>query len=625
MLQTIADRLGVELDTETQERVADDQLRMVWSHAAIGTLIATAFAGVMTVYFRGAVEPRLVYVWLAMKMLVAAPRVLQAQIFKRRGFPGGTAWRRATYGLLALDGAVWGLAGFWLMRADATTASLAIASFVGIACVATFGLQPSRLATAAYVMPIIVPMIGGTLMRADPLGLYCAISLSLLLMQMLLTASRSQAKLSEVFLLRIHSARISAEKAEALELVQRQSAVKSQFLGTVSHELRTPIHGMLGVARLVHVESRDALVKKRMELVEASGTHLLGLVTDLIDVSRMQSGQMRIQRLPFDLRREIERVADIYSMRASEKGLTFTLDSQIDRSTWVNGDPARLRQVLHNLLGNAIKFTQKGWVHLMVRLGSRPGDVHFEVRDTGIGISEEDQKLVFAAFQQVGPRMDGRRDGTGLGLTIAREIAELLGGGITLKSTPGFGSVFDFCVHLEPVASSAADDKRRQLTADGPDISARILLVEDNDVNALVAGAMLANQGHQVEHVSDGLEAVRRGLREVDRPALILMDCMMPTMDGFEATRSIRAQEAALGLPRIPIVALSAIIDEDTARQSLDAGMDDSLGKPFTSDQLRDVMRPWLALRESERQGALEGLVRNGSVDERKPRRAGPN
>ncbi len=614
MLQDIADRLGVQLDRETREKVADEQLRMVWSHATVATLIASAFAVIAAYHLVGVVAVGLIQFWITLKLVVAALRVTQARTFARRGQPGGKFWRLSTYWLLAVDGSAWGVAGFWLMGTSIDTASLATASLCCVACVATFGFQVNRIATAAYVGPIVLSMLLGMLMRADSFGIYGAIGLSLFMVQVLITAKNSQSKLSEVFLLRIHTAHISAERAQALELAQRQSAAKSQFLGTVSHELRTPIHGMLGVARLVHVESADVLIKKRMELIEASGTHLLGLVTDLIDVSRVESGQMRIQQIPFDLRIEIERVADIYALRAAEKGLAFTLDSEVESATWVIGDPARLRQVLHNLLGNAIKFTQKGWIHLMVRSAGEPGEIHFEVRDTGIGISDEDQRVVFQAFQQVGAA-EGRRHGTGLGLTIAHEIAHLLGGGITLTSRPGFGSVFDFWIRFEQIDEPRFESRKADLLAvDGVDVCARILLVEDNDVNALVAGAMLANQGHQVEHVSDGVEAVKRALREIDRPDLILMDCMMPTMDGFDATRSIRAQEVAMALPRLPIIALSAIIDEDTGRATLDAGMDDSLGKPFTNDQLRRVMRPWLALRESERQGSLQGLPRQSSI-----------
>ncbi|MEO7007724.1 MAG: response regulator, partial [Caldimonas sp.] len=222
-----------------------------------------------------------------------------------------------------------------------------------------------------------------------------------------------------------------------------------------------------------------------------------------------------------------------------------------------------------------------------------------------------DQKIVFNAFRQVGNQTAGRSHGTGLGLTIAHEIAHLLGGDITLKSKPGFGSIFDFSAQFEPTSAPAAQRRNDDaLARSDTDVCARILLVEDNDVNALIAGSMLANQGHQVERVGDGAEAVRRALREIDRPDLILMDCYMPTMDGFDATRSIRVQEAAMGLPRVPIIALSAIIDEDMGRKSIDAGMDDALGKPFSDEDLRRIIRPWLALRQSERQGALAGLSR---------------
>lgn len=609
ILQKVAARLGVYLDADTREKVANEQVRMVWNHAAIAALVASAFAILAAAHLVDLVGLRQVQFWVALKLIVVAPRVALSQVYRRRGFPSGKTWRLCTYSLLAADGLVWGLAGLRTIGLDINTASLVTASLCCVACVATFGMQVSKIATAAYVVPIVGQMVAAMLGRGDAFGIYGGLGLTLFLVQVLVTAQRSDAKLSEVFLLRIQTTRISAERQQALELAQRQSAVKSQFLGTVSHELRTPIHGMLGVARLVHVETSDPAVKKRMELIETSGTHLLRLVTDLIDVSRTESGQMKMHRLVFDLRSEIDRISDIYAVRAAEKGLAFTLDSRIEGAAWFAGDPVRLRQVLHNLLGNAIKFTQKGWVHLMVSSGPGTGELHFEVRDTGVGISEEDQKIVFDAFRQVGQQAQSRRQGTGLGLTIAHEIARLLGGGITLKSRPDFGSVFDFWVTLEPAAEPPIYEKPAdQLTGDGVDICARILLVEDNDVNALIAGSMLANQGHQVERVSDGAEAVRRALRETDRPDLVLMDCMMPGMDGFESTRSIRTQEEAMGLTRIPIIALSAIIDEETSRQSLAAGMDDALGKPFTNDGLRDVIRPWLALRQSVRQGVFQGL-----------------
>jgi CheY-like chemotaxis protein len=282
-------------------------------------------------------------------------------------------------------------------------------------------------------------------------------------------------------------------------------------------------------------------------------------------------------------------------VRAQEKGLAFTLDSQLPTPHWVIGDPARTRQVLHNLLGNAIKFTHQGWVGLAVRHFPENRQVTFEVKDTGVGISEQDQHIVFHAFQQVSASASGRREGTGLGLTIAHEIAKLLGGQIELKSKLGFGSSFTFTAGFEPAPPQASDFGESAAFSDAAEAGpARILLVEDNDVNALIASSMLANQGHKVERACDGAEAVRRALREIDRPDLVLMDCMMPVMDGFDATRSIRAQEAALGIARVPIIALSAIIDDEVEERTVEVGMDGALGKPFSSEDLRQVIRPWL-------------------------------
>lgn len=617
-LKPIAERIGVDVDPETAGRVEDDQIRLVWRHATGATVLATAFAMVLAWYVRDVVGIVATSWWVAAKVLVIAPRIYYSQKFRKSGFPGGIGWRHATFWMLGLDGAVWGLAGAWLMTAPNETASLVMAGLCGVASVATFGLQAHAVAATVYVVPIVGAMIAGLLSRADSFGFSAAIGLGLFLATLLASARRSHATLAETFLLRLHSANVSSQRTKALEFAERQSAVKSQLLGTVSHELRTPIHGMLGIARLVHVESNDIGTKKRMELIESSGTHLLGLVTDLIEVSRLSTGQMRIQHVSFDLASEMERLADIYTVRAAEKGLTFTSDSRLPGVSWVVGDPVRTRQILHNLIGNAIKFTEKGWIHLQVD-ADPTGSVTFEIRDTGVGISDELQAVVFDAFRQAASQGGSRREGAGLGLTIAREIAHRLGGDITLESRLGFGSIFRFKVPLPaaaPPARSEVDEPLALGNAEA-DIRGRVLLVEDNDVNALIAGSMLANEGHQVERVDDGAEAVRRALREIDRPDVVLMDCMMPGMDGFEATRSIRSQERAMGLPRIPIIALSAIVDDDRAnKQSIDAGMDDTLGKPFSAEQLRKVMRPWLALRASERQAAADrALTRSPHPD----------
>src|SRR6185437_2355089 len=287
MIENVARRIGIQLGQGDRDRVADEQMRAVWAHATFAAITATAFAILMALHFRGEVKPQWVDVWIALKVLVVVPRLVQGQVFKRMGYPGGEAWRLGTYGLLAVDGLVFGVAGLVMVGLDRASAALAIASLGGIACVATFGYQADRTATTCYVAPILAGLVVGCFARMDAFGAYCGIGLSLFLLQILVSASRLSARAIEGFLLRIHAARISTERADALAMAERQSAAKTQFLGTVSHEFRTPIHGMLGVARLVHVETADPQVRKRMELIESSGTHLLGLVTDLIDVSRI--------------------------------------------------------------------------------------------------------------------------------------------------------------------------------------------------------------------------------------------------------------------------------------------------------------------------------------------------
>jgi signal transduction histidine kinase/CheY-like chemotaxis protein len=581
-LRRLAHRLGMEADEGVIERVQDEQLRMVWAHAEIGTLVATGFAAILALHLQAGIGIQYIAAWVVAKVLIALPRVLQGRVYRRQGFPGGPAWRARTYWMLALDGAVWGLGGAWVMQGGIQTAGMVAAIFCGVASVATFGLQVRVLATAAYVVPIILPTSVSLLLRMDEFGLLLGVGLLLFLGLLLSTAWRSEQRLAEIFLLRLLSARVSSERAEALSIARRQSAVKSQFLGTVSHELRTPLHGILGLARLVHMESgADPLIRRRMELIESSGTHLLTLINDLLDISRIEARQISLRCAVFDLAAEVDRVSDIYTVRAADKGLTFSAELELPRPCWVDGDASRTRQVLHNLLGNAVKFTQRGWIGLRVKRID-DDEFEFEIRDTGVGIDSLEQKAIFDAFHQVG-RAAGSVQGTGLGLTIAREIAHVLGGDICVQSTPGVGSVFRFTARL-PAAAPREDSLQLSTAAVGR--RARILLAEDNDVNALIATSVLTHHGYEVEHVSDGREAVRRGLREVDRPGLVLMDCQMPLMDGFEATREIRVQESVMNLERVPVIALTAVAAEEDRDQCLAAGMDDVLPKPFSADQL---------------------------------------
>jgi signal transduction histidine kinase/ActR/RegA family two-component response regulator len=593
-LNRAAAELGIALDDERREFVANEQLRMVLVHTRVGTLAATVFALLAATWLHGSVTASAVQAWVVVKVLVALARIGLAQIYRRRGSPGGRFWRRLTYGFLAVDGLVWGAAGLRLASESEPLTALVMAAIACITCVATFGLQVRSAATAAYVAPILLLSAVGLALRGDQFGVFGAIGLVLLLALQVITAHGAQQRLAGGVLLRLQAQALADEKEAALQLAQRQSAVKSQFLAKISHELRTPLHGILGLARLVHLDQRDPAVARRVELIEASGTHLLALINDLLDISRMEAGQFATRSERFELVAQCEQLADVAAVRAQDKGLQLGLQLALPRPCWVTGDAARFRQVLHNLLGNAIKFTQRGRIDVRVaRDGIDPEVLRVEVSDTGDGIAEADLPHIFQAFHQSERDAAEPTEGAGLGLTIAREIAQSMGGDIVATSRLGAGSSFVFTARL-PAAPAAVD----VAPAPAPDTRRprRVLVAEDDEVNALIVTAYLDTLGVAHERVHDGKQAVGHALRETDRPELVLMDWRMPVMDGVQATREIRQQEQVLGLARVPIVALTAMSSADERLQCLAAGMDDVLPKPFTREQLVAAMGRWTAL-----------------------------
>lgn len=583
-LNKAAAELGIPLDDERREHVANEQLRMVLVHTRVGTIAATLFALLAAAWLGDPVPARTVQAWVAAKVLIAIARIGLAYLYRRLGMPGGRRWRRTTYGLLALDGAVWGVAGLRMAAESEPLTALVMAALACITCVATFGLQVRSAATAAYVAPILLLSALGLALRGDEFGAFGAIGLVLLLVLQVVTAHGAQQRLAGGVLLRLQAQALADEKEAALQLAHHQSAAKAQFLAKISHELRTPLHGILGLARLVHLDQRDAVAARRVELIEASGTHLLALINDLLDISRMEAGQFATRNDRFELVAQCEQLADVARVRAADKGLQLELALALPTPCWVTGDAARFRQVLHNLLGNAIKFTQRGRIEMRVARDAQDAALlRVEVVDTGDGIAEADLPHIFRAFHQSDRGSTDPTEGAGLGLTIAREIAHSMGGDVTATSRLGEGSTFVFTARL-PQAPAAPEAAAVVDPADWK--PKRVLVAEDDEVNALIVTAFLDGLGIAHERVHDGRAAVGRALRETDRPDLVLMDWRMPVLDGVAATREIRVQEQALGLARVPIVALTAMSSADERAQCLAAGMDDVLAKPFTREQL---------------------------------------
>ena len=583
------------IDALTRARVHDEQIRLVWAHSRVGTLVATLFAVVLAMQLRGHVASNLVVdSWLIAKLAVGGYRSYLAWQHARLGQPGGPHWRRLTMFWLLADGALWGCLGIAMLQTPVALTAVLLAAIAGVSCAATFGLQISLRATAAYVVPTLLPAALLLPLRDDKVGWSGWLGVLMLLGLQLGNAARSDRRLRDALRLSWRNEALASEKDAALQLAQRQSAVKTQFLANISHELRTPLHGILGLARVLRFESLDSRVARRVELIESSGLHLLALINDLLDISRVEAGRFVMRSESFDLVTQIDQVAGVYAVRAQETQLGFELVHAVPSPCRVVGDPARFRQVLHNLLGNAVKFTEQGVVRLTVAYRRDEGIVHCTVEDSGRGIAASDLPHIFDAFRQSEASPASQPlDGAGLGLTIARDIAQAMGGDITVQSRIGIGSTFRFEARL-PAAPSVAERPRPAPPPASPG-GQRVLLAEDDDVNAMIAIAYLERMGLAIERVANGADAIEASLRLGDRPDLVLMDCRMPVMDGFAAVRAIRSQEAALGLSRVPVIALTATAADTERQLCLDAGMDDFLAKPYSAAELSRMAAHWLA------------------------------
>ena len=381
---------------------------------------------------------------------------------------------------------------------------------------------------------------------------------------------------------------------QALRQAQEATTAKAEFLANMSHEIRTPLNAVLGFSQLLQSAAVDGVYRDYLANLKVAGQSLLRILNDVLDYSKMEAGKLEIVREPFDLTDLLDSLAGLFSFQLMEKGLPLRtqVDDKVPRH--LVGDALRLRQVLINLVGNALKFTERGEVSLRIECLTQVGQaltLRFEVADTGIGMSQDQVDRIFAAFIQADSSITRRFGGTGLGLSICRRLVGLMGGEISVQSTPGQGSRFSFTIALEQAGAQAFEAVATSGVA--PDLTAlrgaHVLLVEDNPVNVMVAQAFLQDMGVTVATAGDGLAALDQAGRHAFDA--ILMDLQIPEIDGLEATRRIRAQ---LGDKAPPVIALSAAdmaTELDAVRQ---AGMVDHVAKPILREQLGATLLKWV-------------------------------
>lgn len=431
-------------------------------------------------------------------------------------------------------------------------------------------------------------------MRAQPSGPRDLIDMAHAFNQMMTVLEQRESELKD-------------SRDAAINLAQ----LKAQFAATVSHEVRTPLNGVVGMLDMLRETRLSMRQQELLDVAWNSSTTLIELINNILDFSKLEAGKLTLEPNTFDLPALLDQVVELLLPQASQKGLQLGWQGSADLPRYLTGDALRLRQILLNLAGNAIKFTEKGEVSISLGISGEqaPIRLHCSVRDTGIGMSSEVCQRLFHAYVQPETGTTRRYGGTGLGLAICKQLVELLGGQISVQSTPGQGSSFSFDIQCQPASAPLAADPAIEPPATNTSSSAtnlarppqqgtaprfRVLVAEDNRTNQMVAAGMLALNDCSCVFACDGAEAVRAAQREPFD--LILMDCSMPEMDGYEATAHIRLAELASGR-RTPLLAMTANTQSGDAEKCLAAGMDDYLAKPITLVELRRKLEKWLPLQ----------------------------